>query len=437
MKLVHAGWVCPVAGPPLADAAVAIDDGRIVEVIARGGFRAADAEVSFPNCALVPGFVNAHTHLELTVLRGFLEDLPFEEWLRRLTRTKYDLLSVDDLLVSARLGALECLAGGVTTVGEVMDIGTGCVAMRELGLGGVAYQEVFGPATDQADEAMERLEERLARLRPDETPAIRIGLSPHAPYTVSTSLYGRVRDLAQVENLPVAVHIAESGEEVRFVRDGAGPFAENWRARGIPVTAHGVGPLELLERLGILGPRTLAVHAIHADSADVARLAATGTAVVHCPKSNLKLGHGVAPVREFLAADVPVGLGTDSVASNNSVDMFEEMRLAVYLQRSRTGDPEAIGAARALRMATLDGARCLGLDSMLGSLEPGKRADFAVVDLEDCALTPVHDPVQALVYSAGRRNVEATYVAGERVEIDPGPTMAEANRIARRLRTHR
>ena len=431
MRWIRAGWVCPVSGPPLEDAAVGVEDGRIVEV--RQGRLPGGADASFPGCVLLPGFVNAHTHLELTVMRGFLEDLPFPEWLRTLTRTKYEALSREDLTISARLGAMECLRGGVTAVGEMTDVGTGWDAMCELGMHGVAYQEVFGPADAQADAAMASLEANVARARQTEAGARRVGVSPHAPYTVSSALYERARDFCDANNLPMAVHVAESDDEVRFVRDGDGPFAEGWKRRDIPVTARSTTPLGYLDRLGILGPATLAVHAIHAGPDDVERMAEAGVSVAHCPKSNLKLGHAIAPVLDFLAAGIPAGLGSDSVASNNAVDMFEEMRLAVYLQRSRAGDPEAMNARAALEMATLGGARCLGLQDDLGTLEPGKLADFVVVEMDDPALTPSYDPVDTLVYSASRKNVSATYLAGERVALDAGPTIDEARSIARRL----
>ena len=432
MKIIQAGWVCPVSRPPIRDAAVVVEDGKIVE-IRTGTSDDVDPADSYPNSAILPGFVNAHIHLELTVLRGYLENLPFEQWLRRLTRIKYEHLFYQDLLVSARLGGLECLLAGVTTVGEVMDIGTGWDAMIELGLRGVAYQEVFGPATEQADVAMNDLEDRVRRARDRETRTQRVGVSPHAPFTVSETLYERVRDLAASQSLPVAVHIAESENEATFVREGTGPFADSWTSRDIPVVAHGTGPVGYLDGLGLLGEETLAIHAIQSSQSEIDRMAEAGTSVVHCPKSNMKLGHQIAPLTEFVAAGVTVGLGTDSVASNNSVDMFEEMRLAIYLQRNRTGDSEDLSSEQALRMATLDGARCLGLEEHVGSLEAGKFADLAVVDLSDPALAPIYDPVDAIVFAASRKNVLATYLGGERVDVDPSVTVNEAQAIARRL----
>ncbi len=432
MRVLSADWVCPVSGPPIAHGYIVVDGDRIVRVETS----APEGPVEdFSGCALIPGFVNTHTHLELTVMRGFLENLPFASWIRQLTRTKYECLSRDDLEVSARLGALECLEAGVTCVGEVMDIGSGWDAMRETGLRGVAYQEVFGPGEDSAEESAADLRRKIAALAPEQSDLQRFGVSPHAAYTVSPRLYGLVREIADAEELPMAVHVAESAAETLFVRDAAGPFADALRARTIGVSAQGVGPLAYLERLGILGERTLAIHAIEVEAGDIQRLAGSGTRVAHCPKSNLKLGHGIAPVDELLDAGVVIGLGTDSVANNNTVDMFEEMRTAVLLQRSRTGDPAAIGAARALEMATLGGARSLGLDRHLGSLEPGKLADMVVVDLKSAATQPVFDPVDAIVFSANRANLRAVFLGGERVRIDASETIADAQAIAEKMKS--
>ena len=431
MKALQADWICPVSSPPLRNGTVLVEKGRIVEV---GRKLSVDLpRESFPGCAILPGLVNTHIHLELTLLRGFLKNLRFPEWIRRLTRTKYEFMSREDLLVSARLGALESLQAGVTTLGEVMDIGTGWEAMKEFGLRGVAYQEVFGPSEDTAPEALQGLQEKIEGFRSEETTTRRLGVSPHAAYTVSAALYTRVRDFAESGNLPIAVHVAESDEEGRFVRNGEGPFADYWNSRDIPVVPRRTGPIGYLDSLGVFGPETLAIHVIEASPEDIMCLKDRRVRIAHCPKSNLKLGHRIAPVSEFLAADITVGLGTDSVASNNVIDMFEEMRTTTFLQRTRSQDSTAISAERALQMATLDGARCLGLEDQVGSIESGKLADFAVVDLSEPALQPVYDPVEAIVYSANRKNVVATYLEGEQVSLDGNALVAEAEAIAARL----
>jgi 5-methylthioadenosine/S-adenosylhomocysteine deaminase len=429
MTIYEADWVCPVSGPPVRNGFLVVENGKI-----RNGTGVGPEPIRFPGCAIIPGFVSAHSHLELTILRGFLDDLPFEDWIPRLTQTKYEVLSHAEILVSAQLGAVEMLRAGVTCVGEVMDIGAGWRAMREFGLQGVAYQEVFGPAEMHADEAIAGLKRKVEALRLDQTETQRAGVSPHAPYTVSARLYREVADYSGNEKLPITTHIAESAAEGQFVRWGAGVFAERWAARGIPVEPPGCSPVAYIDALGLVRPGSLLVHAIDLEDGDFQILRNKRPAIVHCPKSNAKLAHGIARIRELLDTGVTLGLGADSMASNNAVDMFEEMRAAVFQQRVRAQRFDALDAQAAFRMATLGGAECLGLAEHLGSLDAGKRADFVVVDLNDPAVQPVHDPIQAMVYSASRGNIRATYIAGREVTPDPAPLLEEVRRITLKLR---
>src|SRR5206468_4682643 len=235
------------------------------------------------------------------------------------------------------------------------------------------------------------------------------------------------------ESLRMTTHIAESEDEGMFVRWSAGVFAKRWAERGIAMVPAGCSPLAYLDGLGLLRPEMLLVHAINLEDTDFDLLRSKQPALVHCPKSNAKLAHGVARLPEIRDTGVTIGLGTDSVASNNVVDMFEEMRAAVFQQRSRMQKMDALDAHAVFRMATLGGAECLGLAEHLGSLEAGKRADFVVVDLNDPGVQPIYDPVQSMVYSACRKNVRATYVGGLPVDIDATPLVAEANAIGRKL----
>jgi cytosine/adenosine deaminase-related metal-dependent hydrolase len=433
MTIYEADWVCPISSAPVRSGRLAVRKGKIVDLPAEAEAVSGNDTVRFPGCAIIPGFVNAHTHLELTVLRGFLDNLPFAEWIPRLTRAKYQVLSRDDLLMSARLGAVEMLRAGVTCLGEVMDIGTSWDAMCEFGLQGVVYQEVFGPAVDQADEALRGLMQKVDHYRLEETETRRVGVSPHAPYTVSSRLYRLVDEYARREHLCIAAHIAESMDEGLFLRSGAGIFAERWRQRGIPVEPPCCSPVEYLHRLGLLRPETLLIHAIDLEESDFELLRGHMPAVVHCPKSNAKLAHAVARIPEIRETGVPLSLGTDSVASNNVIDMFEEMRAAIFQQRGRTQNLDALNAHTAFRMATLGGAESLGLADYLGSLDAGKRADFVVVDLNDPAVQPVYDPIEAMVYSASRRNVRATYIAGRERPTDSSELLREIAHIPGRL----
>jgi cytosine/adenosine deaminase-related metal-dependent hydrolase len=431
MTTFKADWICPVSSPPIANGTIAVEGGRLA---AAGGGVHDENVIAFPGCAIIPGFVNAHSHIELTVLRGYLDNLPFSDWIPRLTQAKYSVLSRPEMLASARLGAIEMLRAGVTCLGEVMDLGTAWDAMREFGLQGVGYQEVFGPAHAQAPDALRGLQQKVDEYRKNETETLRVGVSPHAPYTVSETLYKAVNEFARREQLRITTHIGESEDEGMFVRWGGGVFAERWSGRGIAVEPPGCSPVSYLDRLGLLRPETLLVHAVDLEDDDLKFLSEKRPSLAHCPKSNAKLAHGVARLTDIRNTGIQVGLGTDSVASNNVVDMFEEMRAAVFQQRVRTKRFDALDAHQAFRMATLGGAECLGLDKELGSLDAGKRADFVVVELNDPAVQPVYDPIEAMVYSASRHNIRATYVGGREVRIDFGQVLEECKAIAGKLR---
>jgi cytosine/adenosine deaminase-related metal-dependent hydrolase len=384
--------------------------GRAFEVSAPPGAIVRD----LGETALLPGLVNAHSHLELTVMRGLLEDLPFRDWIARLTDVKLTRLNEDDLLDSSRLGALEAIAGGVTCSADTCDSGLALDALNEAGLSGVVFQEVFGPDPAQADESMRKLGDKLAALEARATSGgrVRIGVSPHAPYTVSAELFGCVTRLALDRDLPVAIHAAESHAEERFMRDGEGPFAENLARRGIRWSPPGRSTVGHLAAIGVLEARPLLIHAVRADAADLDVIAAAGARIAHCPKSNAKLGHGVAPLAAMLGRGIAVGIGTDSVASNNVCDMLDESRAATLAARAATRDELGLSARRALELATLGGARALGLDGEVGTLERGKRADLCAVSLAGLHLRPVYDVEASVVFSASARDVALTMAGG-------------------------
>jgi len=421
MIAYRADWILGSTDPPIRNGSLIVDGNRIVSV-GTGEIPQGVEQVAHPGCAIIPGFVNAHAHLELTLFRDVLHDLSFPDWIRRLTRLKYDKCTREALSASARLGAIEMLQAGVTTVGEVMDIPTGWEAMLEFGLQGVAYQEVFGPAQSTAAEALRGLKEKVERHRKQETSTQRIGLSPHAPFSVSLALYEGVRDLARRDGLRMTAHIAESADETSFVRDGAGPFAEAHRKRGIEVVARGCSPVAHLDRLGLLGPDMLLVHAIETDSQDHEWIRKRGAFVVHCPKSNAYLEHRVAPVAAMRSRGVSVALGTDSLASNDRFDMFAEMRMVVEQQQ--------LGSEDAFRMATIEGARALGLEKEMGSLEAGKRADFSVVGLGNSA----GDPIEEIVLNATLVDIQKTFLGGREVDVEAEELHKEILRIQLKLK---
>lgn len=407
-----ARWVVPIATAPLADGAVAVTGGRISYVGPAHGAPAGE-RIDLGNAVILPGLVNVHTHLELTVMRGFLEELAFRPWIARLTQARQTVLTAEVLRASACCGIAEGLLAGVTTYADTSESGEVLAAMGEMGVRGVVYQEVFGPEPSQCDAAMAGLRERLAVLREQVTPRVWLGISPHAPYSVSDPLFAACARLATDAGWPVAVHLAESADETRLVRDGTGAFGDALRARGIAVAPRADSPVALLERLGLLASRPLLIHCVQAGAADIAWLARYDCAVAHCPASNAKLGHGVAPLLALLDAGVRVGLGTDSVAANNRLDLLDEARTAILMQRAVTRSHEVLPAARALSLATLEGARALGLDREVGSLEVGKAADLAAFSLGSPRTTPTFAPEDALVWAAAGRSAALVLVDGE------------------------
>ncbi|MGH7718957.1 MAG: amidohydrolase family protein [Gemmatimonadaceae bacterium] len=385
------------------------------------------------NAVLLPGLVNAHTHLELTALRGFVTASSFREWIVRLQQAKVEVMTRERYLDAARLGILEGLTAGITTYADSCDSGVSLQAMAELGVRGIMYQEVFGPDPRDARRSAEELQSKLAAHRRCETALQRVGVSPHAPYTVSAELYGAVTGIAEREALPMMLHAAESREESTLVASAAGPFADALRARGIAVGAHGCSPVALLHRLGVLRGRPLLAHCVQVDAEDLSLLADSGSSVAHCPISNARLGHGVAPVVEMLRAGIVVGLGSDSMASNDRMHLLEESRSAVLLQRSRGSAGQEMTADHALHLATLGGAKALGLDARIGSLEPGKDADLAAFDLGGLATTPAFDPVRAAVFALGGSRAALVAVEGS-VLVRDGTPLAADPAIAARVR---
>jgi 5-methylthioadenosine/S-adenosylhomocysteine deaminase len=440
-----ARWLLPVSTPPLRDGAVLVDaEGRIAAVGPLESVPLPEGAESHDlgEAVLLPGLINAHTHLDISVFRGLLEDLPFPSWIATLLRGQRETpLDADDTRAAARWSCLEALAAGITTLGTT-EAGDGALyALRESGQRGILFREVFGPAPGQAADAVSALCRQVEAMQDLETDLVRVGLSPHAPYTVSDALFSATADAARALGRPVAVHIAESAAEHDLVTRGSGVFAERLRARGIATAARARSPIALLERTGILALSPLLVHCVHADAEDIAMLAAAGARVAHCPAANARLGHGIAPVVALQAAGVCVALGTDSVASNNRMDVLDEARLAQLLQRGRTLSADALPAATLLRMATLDGARALGLDARVGSLEPRKDADLCAVRLTGVHVRPVHDPLAALFHAARAPDVALTVVRGRvlyrdgrALTIDADPLRSQIEMIAARLR---
>jgi cytosine/adenosine deaminase-related metal-dependent hydrolase len=298
---------------------------------------------------------------------------------------------------------------------------------------GIMYQEVFGPDPSHAEAAMRELEDRIEKLLPEQTELVALGLSPHAPYTVSERLYASASKFANSRRLPMAMHIAESEAEFEFVANGRGQFADRWERRGIEVTPRARSPVELLDRQGALDRGPLLIHCVRVDSADIKIIARRRCGVAHCPASNAKFGHGIAPLLPLVAAGIRVGIGSDSVASNNRMDILDEARLAVLIHRAATQRHDAFGAHQALELATIGGARALGLDSRVGSLEPGKEADLAAFRTDISRTTPLGDPYSAAIFALPGRSAELVTVRG-RVLVERGRARSTDATLAQRVR---
>ncbi len=414
----------------LREHAVAVADGRILAVLPAQEARAqiqADRTLELPGHALIPGLVNAHTHASMTLMRGLADDMPLMTWLHEhiwpVEKRWIDPGFVGD---GTRLAVLEMLRGGVTCFNDMYFFPevTAQVA-ADAGMRALVGMIVVDLPTCYADGPDAYIAKGLAmhdHYRGH--PLIRVGFAPHSPYAVSDAALVRVRTLADELDVPIHIHLHETRDEViQSLRD------------------YGERPIARLDGLGLLGPNLIAVHMTQLEDGEIARLAAAGAHVVHCPESNLKLASGFCPVARLLSAGVNVALGTDGAASNNDLDLLGEMRTAALLAKGVAASASALPAAAALRMATLSGARALGLDREIGSIEPGKSADLVALDLRDAQTQPLYRPVSQLVYAAGRHQVRQVWVRGRQLirdgvptSLDPELAIAAAQAWARRLR---
>jgi cytosine/adenosine deaminase-related metal-dependent hydrolase len=359
---------------------------------------------SFPGAVLLPGLVNAHTHLELTGLDGKAEEPDFAEWIRTVIRLKSQR-SQSDFLAASKEGLRQGYSAGVTTVADTGDSGAPFDALLELGGSGIAYLEVFGPDPTLAEAQFAAFRTRVMSFKERQTSRVRLGLSPHAPYSVSGPLYSRVARFGEEEGLPLAVHIAESAAESELLEKGDGAFARQWQLRGIPLPSlPGRSPVTWLEEHEVLGPRTLCIHVIRADADDLARLARYACPVAHCPRSNRRHHAADAPLAQLLAKGIRVGVGTDSPASVHPQDLMAEVRAARVLA--------GLSATQALDLVLLGAARAIGFSDEVGSLEPGKFADCVVLELPPG--TSQSQCAEAII-ATGRAQVAATFLGGREV----------------------
>ena len=392
MTELSADWVLPVDGPPVEGGLVRWENGAIVSV---GTGR---AERHFANAAIVPGFVNAHSHLEYAVYAGFGDGMSFGPWIKMHMQRK-ELLGRDEMHAIARCGAIDSLTSGITTTADYSFSGAAASACAELGLRATVYLEVFGGS---AEDARRQYDEKRDGF--EENDLVRLGVSPHAPYSCSLEVYEWCLSLG----VPVGTHLAESVNENEWLEHGAGPLSAIAPLLRPPSGLRAVATLE-----PVLCPELLCAHCVEVDDAEIALLAERDVPVAHCPRSNALLGCGIAPLAVLREAGIRVGLGTDSPASAPSFDVFEEMRAAVYAARGRARRADALSAADALRLATAGAAQALQMEDRVGTLASGKRADLAVVSLAGSPYHPVEDPAAAVVFGGSPERVLEVIVDGK------------------------
>ena len=404
--LIKASWIIPVEphAQVYEDHAIAIQGGKIVGIVPAGQalteFQPSHVE-ELPGHVLIPGLINTHTHAAMSLLRGNADDLPLMEWLEKhiwpLERKFAGEAFVRD---GTDLALAEMLRGGVTcfndmyffpeiTAHQVMQAG-----MRAtVGMIVVDFPTAWASGPDEYLSKGLKLYDSLRN-----EPLVHAAFAPHAPYTVSDEPLIRLRTLAEELDCPIHMHLHETADEVRQGR-----------------ASHGMRPLKRLQQLDLLGPHFIAVHMTQLDDEEIDGFAQFGGSVVHCPESNLKLASGFCPVAKLLEAGINVALGTDGPASNNDLDVLGEMKTAALLAKGVAGDARAVPAATALRMATLNGAKALGLDQEIGSLEIGKSADIVALNLSEIETQPLFDPISDLVYAASRHQVSDVWVGGRRL----------------------
>ena len=411
---------------PIPDGLIAAQDGVITYAGAAEGYGAEaqpDEVLNAPGCVALPGLVNAHTHCAMTLLRGFADDMDLKPWLEEMVWPTESRLTPEDVYWGVMLGSVEMLRAGVTCFNDMYHFAdAGTRAAVDAGIRACPSGVLLGFLAT-AEEMLVRALEFTARLAAEGHPRIHPMLGPHAPYTCPDHLLRRVAEGAAQQGIPIHIHVAETKHEVEE-----------------SLAAHGETPVEHLEQIGLLAGPVNAAHCVWLSEHDIEILAERRVGVVHCPGSNMKLASGVCPVPKLLERGAVVGVGTDGAASNNNLDLLEEVRLAALLHKVHGLDPKLVSAEQALTLATRGAAQALGLGEVIGTLEVGKRADVAVVDLSAPHLAPGHHLISDLVYSARASDVLHTVVEGtvvmrarKMVSLDEAEVLGEARARGRRL----
>ncbi|MCX8087556.1 MAG: TRZ/ATZ family hydrolase [Rhodocyclaceae bacterium] len=402
--ILEARWIVPIepAGTVFEHHSLVIQADRILDLLPSHEAAAryvARQRRRLEHHVLLPGLVNLHTHAAMTLLRGFADDMPLMRWLKeRIWPAESRCVSPQFVYDGTLLACWEMLKGGITCFNDMYFFPAEAArAALAAGMRAALGITVFEFPSAYGSGPAEYLDKGLAaRASFAEEPLISFCLAPHAPYTVADATFVRVAEIARAIDAPIHLHVHETHDEI-----------------AASLKEHGVRPLARLERLGLVDERLIAVHAVHLEAEEIDLLAARGSHVAHCPTSNMKLASGITPVAAMLERGLSVGLGSDGAASNNRLDLFAEMRHASLLAKVAGQDAALLPAHQLLRMATLEGARALGLAHEIGSLEVGKSADCIAVELDDWLLMPCYDPVSHLVHTAGREAVSHVWVAGQ------------------------
>ena len=424
--LLTSKYVVPVTAPYIEDGAVLVKDGKIADIGTAEELKARYPEEEVKDyglAALSPGFVNMHTHLRYTALRGLFEDLSYADW-RVALYSCQPFFALADWDMSAKLGVLESIASGITTVADLTSSDSSLKAISEAGLRGRVYREVRTSQAKDVDEYMQDAISDLENWRSSYASSrISFGIGAGSTYATHPKVYKEVAKYANETGTPVTMHLAGSQEEDDFLRYGSSPFSVHANANEKSVLnverpvwlPAGVSAVRYVYNWDILEvPNIYIVHGVHVDDDDIDILKRCGVSVAHCPRINAKLGMGSAPIQKYLEAGITVGLGTDSSAAVDTADMVDEMRVGLMIARANR-DPKKpiIASEKMLRMATIDAAHALGMDSEIGSLEVGKRADIIAIDLHNSHQNPTTNPASAIIYTANQDNVMMTMVDGQ------------------------
>lgn len=401
--LIEAKWIIPVepAEIVLNQHAIAIDHGIIKNIlpIAEASQRYQPQQTfTLNDHALIPGLVNLHAHAAMTLLRGLADDLPLMEWLNKhIWPAENQYVNAQFVLDGTRLACAEMIKGGITCFNDMYFFPESCAqAATSSGMRAAIGMIVIDFPTTYASDADDYLAKGLElRDKYQHNPLLSFCFAPHAPYTVSDKTFNSILTYAEQLDAAIHIHLHETQDEIR-----------------ISMESSGVRPIERMQQLGLLSPNLIAVHMVHLTDHEIKLLHQYNCSIAHCPSSNMKLASGFAPISSLVNQGVNVGLGTDGAASNNRLDMFEEMRLAALLAKANSGRADALPAHQVLRMATLNGANALGLGESTGSLAVGKAADITAIDFSHLNLTPCYDPISHLIYAASREHVSHVWANG-------------------------